>query len=316
VAVYWAGPGIATTKSGSTFQEPQDSESAPFRFFAVLWLDLLGQKDSLRRAVNFVPDDGSGQATFDDISREASRVFIWRNKIKQIANQLTGSPIDFQLQTLEPDEVVSAMEMTSIVTAAPISINYLGDATMLYVPLAYGNGQNPYAVVSLIAAASRIMLMSLQEGRPIRGALDVGLGTDNSANSLYGPILLNVYELETNHAQWPRIVVGSNLNKYFAACEGLASSTSSVERLVSKMVLSGRSLLCNDPTDGYDCIDYAGKLAKSMFPNVEHIDAAVNDALDFCTQSKNRFLSEKNILLADRYDNVIRYLTSRMFPQT
>jgi hypothetical protein len=47
---------------------------------------------------------------------------------------------------------------------------------------------------------------------PIRGAVEVGKGFEWPEGGVYGPIMADVYELESQIAYYPRIVIGQDLS--------------------------------------------------------------------------------------------------------
>ena len=63
---------------------------------------------------------------------------------------------------------------------------------------------------ALLGLACR-SLSALQQGIPLRGGIDVGLGTEMFPNEVYGPALLNAYRLESQAAEYPRTALGENL---------------------------------------------------------------------------------------------------------
>jgi hypothetical protein len=50
--------------------------------------------------------------------------------------------------------------------------------------------------------------LGLASGRPVRGAIETAWGVEIYPGELYGAVLARAYELESNVAKYPRIVVG------------------------------------------------------------------------------------------------------------
>ncbi|MFA6143476.1 MAG: hypothetical protein WCW84_10780 [Sulfurimonas sp.] len=75
-----------------------------------------------------------------------------------------------------------------------------------------------------------------------------------SNNELFGPVLSNVYKLESTVAEYPRIVVGENLIKFL---NNAADKTPILEydKLNIKFAKICLNVIARD-TDGVDIIDY------------------------------------------------------------
>ena len=59
-----------------------------------------------------------------------------------------------------------------------------------------------------------MFLVTLVWGHPARGGLDVGLGVEIAPGEVYGAALERAYQLESEVAQHPRLVIGKELVAY------------------------------------------------------------------------------------------------------
>ena len=62
-----------------------------------------------------------------------------------------------------------------------------------------------------LEVAATTWLVSLAEGAPFRGGLEIGIAAQMPENDVYGQALIDAYHLESEVADWPRIVVGKDL---------------------------------------------------------------------------------------------------------
>ena len=92
----------------------------------------------------------------------------------------------------------------------------MSDAYCVAVPVVAGSGAT--GVMATFADVRRLLevvttawLVSLAEGAPFRGGVEIGLAAQMRENDVYGQALIEAYRLESEVAQWPRIVLGEEL---------------------------------------------------------------------------------------------------------
>ncbi|RTE67732.1 hypothetical protein EH243_01930 [Amphritea opalescens] len=114
------------------------------------------------------------------------------------------------------------------------------------------------AVIEIFMLAGTLCFLGLAQKQPIRGAVETAWGVELHENELYGAVVANSYVLESEVAQYPRIVVGEKTMAYLNAHIEAPSDTT------DKLALYNRSCaqLCLNMTaidqDGYHIIDYLG----------------------------------------------------------
>ncbi len=114
-----------------------------------------------------------------------------------------------------------------------ISIQSFSDTIVAFAPLMRQSGNlSVRDVLAMLEAASVGFLASLAGRCLTRGAIEIGYATDAFPGELFGPLLLDVYELEKNVADYPRVVVGSRLRQllYDARHSTLATPMSLLNR--------------------------------------------------------------------------------------
>ena len=106
-------------------------------------------------------------------------------------------------------------------TKEPLRPNFIGisDSLVTSVPLRNDGGDlvGIVTVYSALSAAAVVMLMSLASKHPLRGGIDVGLAVEMGPQEVYGTALARASHLESTEAQYPRIVIGDELWRYFNA---------------------------------------------------------------------------------------------------
>ncbi|MCC5451499.1 hypothetical protein LMJ53_07100 [Rheinheimera sp. UJ51] len=114
------------------------------------------------------------------------------------------------------------------------------------------------AVMEIFMLAGTLCFLGLANEQPIRGAIETAWGVELHENELYGAVVANSYVLESQVAQYPRIVVGEKTIDYLNAYIETPADTS------DKLALYNRNCaqLCLNMTaidqDGFHVIDYLG----------------------------------------------------------
>ncbi|HKF52487.1 MAG TPA: hypothetical protein VKB26_09260 [Candidatus Acidoferrales bacterium] len=112
-------------------------------------------------------------------------------------------------------------------------------------------------VYGCVAACCLLHLLALSYKRPIRGGIDVGLGLDITDDEVYGPALERAHFLESQKADYPRIVVGDELSRYLDEIEGYPASTP-LGGLAKQLAVRCKQFVTVD-TDGLPMLDFLGE---------------------------------------------------------
>jgi hypothetical protein len=70
------------------------------------------------------------------------------------------------------------------------------------------------SVFKLFVRAGAHCFLGLAKGQPVRGALEIAWGVELHPGELYGAVVARAYELESEVAGYPRIVIGQQLLKF------------------------------------------------------------------------------------------------------
>lgn len=133
------------------------------------------------------------------------------------------------------------------------------DGLVYYSSLDTKSNQCPMnAVMEIFMLAGTLCFLGLAHKQPIRGAIETAWAVELHENELYGAVVANSYVLESQVAQYPRIVVGEKTMGYLNAYIESPADT------IDKLALYNRNCaqLCLNMTaidqDGHHVIDYLG----------------------------------------------------------
>ena len=151
------------------------------------------------------------------------------------------------------------------------------------------------------------MLTSLAWGHPMRGGIDIGTGIEVEPGQLHGPAVVKAYELESEIAGYPRVVVGSMFAEYLKTIVGTRGDTR--DTLDADCARTVREMLRQDG-DGQVIVDYMGETFKKYVSSM--IDREIiHQARQFAAGQLAHFTTRKNEKLQGRYERLVEYFDSR-----
>jgi len=181
--------------------------------YLVCFLDLLGQKDKIK---------------------EFSKLLHAQDyaAIKEVADDVINGPVQFQ--ELFSDGIKDFSEFDSDLVAQVIGleeekIKFLrenkvkykrfSDSLFAHVRLSPQEEATHAVFISqVLFSASRTFLKGLALGQPLRGGISYDWGAEIKG-SFYGGAVADSYDLESQIAQWPRIVVSGTVLDHLNAIE-------------------------------------------------------------------------------------------------
>lgn len=282
--------------------------------YVILFVDVLGQQKRLGPWIELLPPITKDCG--DDLSSSTSAVISWRQLFHDFARDLPRAEADAPDLTLWPANE-EAIEQEFIRSRSQrISSQQFGDTMILYARLENSVGVlNLRPLEMLLACASFAALSGLAAGVPLRGAINVGCATELAPGDLYGPGLAHAYHLEAKHARWPRVVVGSNvqrmLNEVLAweHCSITESYLKSVAQRCNRRIFLAEDEFPTVEMIGENVMDFYG--APSAFLEYSH------DAYKWACKERDRISADASLNSAERdkllsrYDELIRYFSSR-----
>jgi hypothetical protein len=302
---------LQAEKGGSRTQKPRfeglmlrDGDPVELSYFLVAFLDLLGQREQLRRLKTLPEDLRPDSRAIEIVKATLGAVHGVRSSFEQFfkAHQ-EQSDFSRSLPT-EQREALCQLTHSDI-------IHYgFSDSIIVAVSLK-GARDDPTpvnGVWSALFACCCVACISLASRHPLRGGIDVGLGARISEDEVYGPALERAYTLESRCAGYPRILVGSELLAYLDQTAGGWPST--VGRCVAATrAESARRFIFRD-ADGAAALDYLGLEFRSIAP--PNTTEAVEAAYHFVRAEHGRMSASENEVLAARYERLKGYFDLRL----
>jgi hypothetical protein len=155
-----------------------------------------------------------------------------------------------------------------------------------------------------MAGSLCFMNLGHQFRNPLRGGIEIAWGTELRPGELYGPAIARSYELESEVAQYPRIVVGARMIEFLNTVAAIPpkDKPSQYSSTLAKMCLQ---MLVRD-IDGQWMIHYLGESFQKAVSRDAHVDM-YNDAARFISDEYDRFRTAGDSKLALRYFHLRSY---------
>lgn len=263
--------------------------------YAAAFIDVLGQRDQLR-GCGLLPDNK------DEIISIAKKTIA-------TVQDLHSSFEDFYSGLTERTTkiVVPKGQQHELEKLQKISLKYQRFSDGLVVYLSLMGDMRPEllnGLYGLIASCGSLCLLGLIRHTPIRGGVDVAWGVELNSNELYGCVVAKAYELESEIAKYPRVVVGDHVVNYLNIARELKGNdiSSIYNREIASVCLS---MLVRD-SDGALIIDY-------LCPGFKKHIAATLDisvyqrAYSYVEDQIKHWGLEKNKKLLERYETLKDY---------
>lgn len=265
--------------------------------YAVAFIDLLGQRAAMpeRRLPR------NKDAAIAIVKKSVGRIISTQKLFEDFYRSYTAtetlySKLPPHIQTAVPDMAPGSLKW-----------QYFSDGLVVYVPLGSGMVTSPVAsLYGLLLASGMLCLIGLAAGGPIRAGIDTAWAVEYRPNELYGAALAHAYTLESDVAQWPRVVVGEGLVGYLEhyATDGDNNPSSRFRRWMASTCLE---LLAVD-VDGNHIVDYLGPVYSNITQSVLK-KPAIEDARLYVEQQIVYWRQANDLKLVKRYENVKSYLS-------
>lgn len=161
-------------------------------------------------------------------------------------------------------------------------------------------------VFCLFALAGSLCFLGLAKRHPIRGAIDIAWGVELHEGELYGAAVAQAYKLESDVAQYPRIVVSDRTIGYLEA-NRKNTDTDCFSKCNSELAKICLSMLMQD-VDGSWFIHYLGEEFQSYVSQNQHGDI-YHKAIKFIEDESERHRSNRKGKLAFRYSHLQSYFS-------
>ncbi len=218
--------------------------------YVVSFIDLLGQTERLLK-YPLVPDIASPD---DDLKR-------WLKSTFGRVEGFRDSFRDYLAAATKHEYTVAQLKGFRFhqIKIAPVS-----DSVVLYTSLYDEPDIVPmHDVHELFGACGSLFLLFLSQGIPFRGGIDVGVGMELPDLGFYGSAIPKAYYLESHVAEYPRVVVGSDMVECLQAATRQPGQDVK-SKLVRKMAQDTLAMLMDD-ANGVHMIDFLHPYFRGLF---------------------------------------------------
>jgi len=272
--------------------------------YCVAFVDLLGQRDAMQgQGLLKPPESDEQRKAFHDMLRNSIGAII---KLQERAEEMVAPMLQQNLDSprraaLPPEQqpIWDEMNRTKITTQrwsdGLVSFSCLGDEEVKC---------HVNSVFGIFGLTGSLCLLGLASGRPIRGAIEIAWGVELHPKELYGPAVARAYELESEVAQYPRIVVGPEtitFLKAHAANQG-QDLFSQTDRKFAALCLD---MLVQD-ADGHWLLHYLGEAFQFAITQAQHAEL-YGMARRFVYDQLMAHQASCNTKLAFRYSHLVQY---------
>jgi hypothetical protein len=167
---------------------------------------------------------------------------------------------------------------------------------------------------STVSAAGAAMLTSLASWHPLRGGIDVGLGVRFPSKEPYGAALVRGSILEGRKAQWPRILIGTELWNFLSSTHSATAKAADADGRATHAVAEKlMKRIAIDPEDNLRILDYLGEGVAADAREKEKVGSSmVAPAYRFVLEQQDYWWLVGDAEREARYAKVRRYFESRL----
>lgn len=159
-------------------------------------------------------------------------------------------------------------------------------------------------VFQLFGLAGTLCFIGLASKRPVRGALEIAWGVELHHGELYGAAVARAYELESEVAGYPRIVIGPEMLRFLdlhcknPATDPFSQNDRALAQLCQDMIV--------EDADGHALLHFLGDTFQKSISTSSHIEL-YKRAKEFVLEQFLDHQAKKNAKLAFRYAHLMRY---------
>jgi hypothetical protein len=276
--------------------------------FAVCFIDLLGQREAMKDQ-GLLPDQGPD-------AQRAELIRLVKNSVGKISSvhRHAEAMLGAIGEKREPPEPIDERyrQAWDDLHGQNICTQRWSDGLMVFTRLGGTRlTEQINGLYSQFCLAGAMCLVGLAGRAPMRGGIDIAWGVELYPGELYGPAVANAYQLESEVAEFPRIVVGALAREYLEQI--LRDPDCSVAVQAAKKYAELCLGMLSQDDRGVLFLDYLAPTFESAVTS-RQVELLWSKARNFVeeeivTHKKNR--SEK---LAARYSRLAAYFDSHPPP--
>ena len=279
--------------------------------YCLSFIDLLGQRDAVRNqgllpTIKTEDEEKAFRATIR--ASIGSIIRLQRDAetmVKGILKERPESPFQQELSK-EEQTIWDQMQLTRLTTQrwsdGLVSFVSLGDRDVK----CQMNG-----VYGIFCLAGSLCFLGLATKQPVRGAIDIAWGVELHPGELYGPVVARAYELESEVAQYPRIVVGTRIVEFLQAHRANLEQDP-FSRLNHRLADLCLNMLVQD-ADGFWVLHYLGDTFQWSVTHENH-HFLYEKAKTYVLEQAEYHRKSLNTKLAFRYSHLLDYFNAHPLP--
>ena len=206
-------------------EDNQDTSRSAFNY-CVCFLDILGQRHAMKDQ-GLLPVINTEEERLDFVRHVLATTIRPITRLQRQASDFMGSFLagdDSPTRQTLPPELRQEWDK---LRGQELRVQYWSDGLVAFSNL--GNQEAHVQIngaFAVLAMAGSLCFMNLGEQfrNPLRGGIDIAWGTELRPGELYGPAIARSYELESEVAQYPRVVVGPRMIEFLQVIAGLPPS--------------------------------------------------------------------------------------------
>ncbi len=277
--------------------------------YCVSFIDVLGQRDALQ-GEGWLPHFQSDEERSNFIKRLKESVGVILSLQQQAESMIRPliepNPNSLFRKELSPEQqkIWDEMNKTRITTQR------WSDGIVSYVSLGDSEIKCPInGLFGVFILAGSLCFLGLASRHPIRGAIDGAWAIELRKEEIYGAAVARAYELESEIASYPRIVVSQRivdlLQDHIAAPETdlfTQNNRAMAESCLNKIIKD---------TDGHWILHYLGDDFRKQITQEAHVEL-YKRAHEYISNQLHTHYASKNTKLAFRYSHLMSYFDAHL----
>jgi hypothetical protein len=271
--------------------------------YCISFVDLLGQRAEYKGEGLIPQSEGEKRVFLDKIKKTINPIYL----LQKGASEYMNGALNYK-GTLKESLSEDQQEIYEQMRETKLKHQRWSDGLVYFVSLQQDNVKCPVnGIFHILGTVGSLCFIGLCRKHPIRGAVDISWGVELHPGEIYGAAVANAYELESEIAQYPRIVIGERVVHYLEA-----SSQNPDPTLFNEFNCS-LAKKCLDMIaidfDGNYILDYLGHTFKKSITKKKH-DKLFELAFQFVNEQLDHWRKKKNTKLSMRYNHLLAYFQS------
>lgn len=277
--------------------------------YLVASVDVLGQKEAFRD-LEVIPSIDEAKERFKKGHKETV-VFLeaFRKGFGEYFDDYSEDSVSI---IKVPEEKKSKYD--EIRKSITIKYQFFSDSMLAAIPLQtekyHSHAIN--SIYGILGACGGMLLFCLADKKAFRAGVDIGTATQLRDGDIYGPALARAYRLESEVAEYPRIVIGNEFKNYLLnlshKTEQFPGQDEDDKENCKNMADLCLKMMITD-IDGVLILDYLGEeFWHRIFRKVEGSRDFFYKAYDFAKNEYEKKRAAGETKLALRYYQLYRYL--------